>query len=368
VRPPPPPPVEVDGAYVQVLAGIAAEHGITHVGIADAQPMLRARTEIERRKSAGLHNEMGFTYRNPERSTDPQRAVADAQSVVVCARPYALPEPAAPDGPHAVVARYAWADHYGPLRVGLRAIAVRLRRDGYRAVAFADDNSLVDRELAYRAGLGWFGKNANILLPGHGSWFVLGSVVTTAPLPPADAVRPDGCGACRACVDACPTGAIVADGVIDGHRCLAWVLQKPGIIPRAMRGAIGARIYGCDDCQTSCPPTVRFTGKAQSPHVGPVTANVDPLAVLEADDEGVLAVWGEWYLANREPRWVRRNALVVLGNSGAGADVRVAQAIGRYIADPDPMLRVHAVWAARTLGLHALVPAHDDDPDVAAEL
>jgi epoxyqueuosine reductase len=165
------------------LAEIAGRHGIDHVGVCDAEILERARSEIIRRKAAGLHDGLQFTYKNPERSTDPRRAVAEAQSVLVGARSYYADEPPAPGGPHGRVARYAWTDHYVPLRAGLREVARQLRRDGWRAVVFADDNSIVDREVAYRAGIGWFGKNANVLLPGAGSWFVLGCVVTTAPLP-----------------------------------------------------------------------------------------------------------------------------------------------------------------------------------------
>ena len=143
--------------------------------------------ELIRRKDAGLHDGLQFTYKNPQRSTDPRRAVAGACSVLVGARSYYAEQPDAPAGAQGRVARYAWTDHYAPLRVGLRAVARQLRRDGWRAVAFADDNSIVDREVAYQAGIGWFGKNANILLPGAGSWFVLGCVITTAPL--ADCCR-----------------------------------------------------------------------------------------------------------------------------------------------------------------------------------
>ena len=149
--------------------------------MAPAGVLDRARRELVARREAGLDAGMAFTYRNPERSTDPQRAVPGARSIIVAARSYlADDEPARPAGAQARVARYAWVDHYGPLRVGLRAIARRLRTAGERAVAFADDNAVVDREVAYLGGLGWFGKNANLLVAGAGSWFVLGSVVTTA--------------------------------------------------------------------------------------------------------------------------------------------------------------------------------------------
>jgi epoxyqueuosine reductase len=271
------------------------------------------------------------------------------------------------------VARYAWTDHYGPLRAGLQAVAVRLRRDGWRAVAFADDNSMVDREVAYLAGLGWFGKNANLLLPGAGSYFVLGSVVTTAPLPVAVAPVEDGCGSCRRCLDGCPTGAIVQPGVVDAARCLAWLLQKPGIFDRRFRRALGDRMYGCDECQEVCPPTVRLGQRFQQPVTADIQPWVDVIQLLGSTDAEIIDQWGRWYISQRDPRWLRRNALVVLGNVAVAgttfaADHRVAHTLTRYLAHDDPMLRAHAVWAARSCGLDHLLPATDAHPDVVAEL
>src|SRR5205085_4326756 len=137
----------------------------------------------------------------------------------------------APAGPAGRVARYSWRDNYQPLRAALGIVAERLQADGWRTRVLVDDNSLVDREAAYRAGLGWYGKNANVLLPGLGSWFVLGSVLTDAPLPAAEAPVDDGCGTCARCLPACPTGAIIAPGIVDGRRCLAWLLEAPGTFP-----------------------------------------------------------------------------------------------------------------------------------------
>lgn len=335
--------------------------------------MEAARRQLLARLDAGLTDGMQFTFKNPLRSTDPGQAVRGARSVFVAARPY-LMEPAAdgaaadgaaadsgvqPDGvaagPLGRIARYAWEDHYAPLREALWAVARRLRADGWKAVPFADDNSIVDREVAHLAGIGWYGKNANLLLPGAGSWFVLGCVVTTAPLPPAAAPVADGCGTCRRCVDGCPTGAIFAPGVVDAARCLAWVLQKPGSIPVHLRAAVGDRLYGCDDCQEVCPPSVRFGPRhlaaPGAASVGGPRPVVPLLDLLEADDRGVLALWGRWYLADRDPRWVRRNALVALGNAGSAvaADARVAAVLARYRVHADPVLREHADWAANRL-------------------
>jgi epoxyqueuosine reductase len=369
-----PPPDELGSDYVDELSSIAAQYGISRVGVAPAEVLGRARAEILRRRALGLHDGMQFTYKNPERSTDPRAAVRDARAVLVGARPYLADEDpgTAPEAGalSARVARYAQADHYGPLRAGLWAMAHRLRRDGWKAVAFADDNSMVDREAAYLAGLGWFGKNANLLLEGAGSWFVLGSVVTTAPLPRAAAPAADGCGSCRRCLDGCPTGAIIDAGVVDASRCLAWILQKPGIIDHRWRRLLDDRIYGCDDCQEVCPPTVRLgvRHRLSDEQVVGRRERVDILALLESDDQAVLADWGSWYLHDRDPRWARRNALVVLGNSGVGSTVRVTEVVARYLADDDPVLRAHAVWTARRLGLEHLVPTDDPHPDVAFEV
>jgi epoxyqueuosine reductase len=399
----PTPTVQPDGDYVALLASIAAGFGVTRIGVASADVMGRARAELLRRRDLGLHDGMQFTYKNPQRSTDPTQAVAGAQSVFVAALPYPAESDqpdTAPDVP-ARVARYAWTDHYEPLRAGLQAVALQLRKDGWRAVRFADDNSMVDREIAYRAGIGWFGKNANLLIPGAGSWFVLGSVVTTAPLPVTTVLAADGCGSCRRCLDGCPTGAIIEPGVVDAARCLAWLLQKPGIFPRQYRQALGNRIYGCDDCQEVCPPTVRIrsssisptrsarqtAGAASAPLAGGVRVSVpgtaamrelepviDALDLLDATDEQIIDRWGRWYITDRDPRWLRRNALIVVGNTvngtepSAAARARVRVTLGRYLADDDAVLRAHAVWAARMLSFDALLPATDADPDVMAEL
>ena len=368
------PPVDTtDPAYLESLLQFARELGLDRVGVTDASPLSRARVAIDDRKARGLSDTMGFTYRNPSRSTDPNTAVEGARSIIVAARSYHSDQPDHPGGISARVARYAQDDHYTPLRQALQKVALRLRADGYRAVVFADENNLVDREVAYRAGLGWFGKNANILLPGAGSFFSLGSIVTTAVLAPASQPAPDGCGTCRACYDECPTQAIVADGVIDARRCLAWLVQKPGIFPREFRVALGDRLYGCDDCQTSCPPTVRLHTRHHAriaPIAGP-GAFVDVIELLNESNESLLEKYGSWYLADRDPRWLRRNGLIILGNI-APVDISarensvmspVEQVLRRYLGDIDPMLRLHALWAAVRLGRRDLVESLAVDAD-----
>lgn len=367
------------------LCARASAHGLHHMGVAPATVMERARRILHERSAAGLHDTMQFTYRNPDRSTEPRRIVDDAQSVIVAAWPYLMDDVARPlddqgyEVPAARVARYAWTDHYEQLRTVLRALAHHLHDCGYKAVVVADDNALVDREAAWLGGLGWYGKNANLLLPGAGSWFVLGNVVTTAPLPVSTPVA-DGCGPCRRCLDACPTGAIVAPGVVDAGRCLAWVLQRPGVIPRELRIPLGDRLYGCDDCQDACPPTVRLGRRHKG--VPPATAGapqawVPVLDLLDDTDDAIMSRYGRWYIHGRDPRWLRRNALVVLGNIGDGGDPRVVNTLRRFLAAPtDAVLRAHAVWAAARMGRRDLIhevfdvalARGDLDPVIAHEL
>ncbi len=346
-------------------AGLAA--GLDVVEVASAEPFVEVRRHLEERKAQGLHGGMQFTYRRPARSTDPARALRDASALVVGARGY-LSDREVDRAPARAgrVARYAWEDHYAHLRSGLAAVAAVLKEHGWRARVLADDNAMVDRAAAHRAGIGWWGKNANLLLPGAGSWFVLGGVVTDAPLPTSAAPVPDQCGTCRRCLDGCPTGAITAPGVVDARRCLSWLLQAEGAFPLEHRAALGDRIYGCDDCQEVCPPNRRAAPRASSSGEVPWIELAD---LLDPDDEVVLARAGRWYIPRRDVRYVRRNALVVLGNVGDGADPEVVQLLERYVGHPDPMLRGHAAWAARTLGREDLLPPLDEetDPEVRTE-
>jgi epoxyqueuosine reductase len=359
------------------VVALGRAQGLDAVGIAPASAFATTRRHLEDRRSVGLAAGMRFTYLHPERSSDPTTALPDARALVVAARSYRRVEAGGcgdhdASAPHGRVARYAWDDHYQALKAALTVIARALKDQGWRARVLADDNALVDREAAYRAGLGWYGKNANLLLPGEGSWFVLGSVVTDAPLAASTERVADGCGTCTRCLDGCPTGAIVAPGVVDARRCLAWLLQVEGAFPREHRVALGDRLYGCDDCQEVCPPNRRVERVAAAPAAGEGSqATVDLLDLLAAGDDELLDRHGRWYVPRRQARYLRRNALVVLGNVADPSDERVAGTLRRALADDDGLVRAHAVWAARRLGRDDLLagPTRDDpDPLVRAEL
>ncbi|MEM7275524.1 MAG: tRNA epoxyqueuosine(34) reductase QueG [Actinomycetota bacterium] len=356
----------------EALVEIGRAAGLAAVGVTSADVLEPARTTLRLRKARGLAGDMQFTYRNPERSTEPGRALRNARSLIAGAWAYGpmrAPGTVGP-APTGAVARYAWHDHYADLERALQPMADRLVDAGHRARIVADTNVLVDRNVAWRAGLGWYGKNANLLLPDAGSWFVLGAIVTDLELAPTGPPLADGCGSCNQCIDDCPTGAIVAPGMVDATRCLAWIVQAGGPIPHRWREAVGDRIYGCDDCQDVCPPNRRVDRLQIG--VGPVAAaervRVDLLWLLTAADEDILARHGRWYIAGRDVDVIRRTALVVLGNTAEPTQPGVVDLLRRYLAHDRPLLRAHAVWAARRLGRGDLLPADPDpDPSVAAE-
>lgn len=355
--------------------------GLTAVGFCDAEPMESTREVLIERREQGLNAEMAFTYRNPHRSTDPRATLPSARSIVVAALRYDTEMPQRPLGesPHARVARYATADHYRELRDALSVIKGHLKGLGHKAVVLADDNAIVDRAVAVKAGIGWFGKSANVLLPGMGSWFVLGSVLTSAELVPFAEVLPDGCGNCTECLDHCPTGAIVAPGVVDARRCLSWRLQAPGDFPVEFREALGNRIYGCDDCQEFCPPSRRADRRgigarvrdAEGSFIGDTGSWVDVSWILAASDVELLERLGRWYVPQRDPRYIRRNALVVVGNTaGELVDEQLETLVGSYLDGDDDMLKRHAVWSVLALGRHSLLSlgTRASDPVIVGEV
>ncbi len=337
--------------------------GFAAVGLTSVEPLLEARDAIHDRVERGLHADMSFTFSDPERSTSPARLLPGAATLIVVAWGYHRRDVESPiddvlrggrdvvPGRRGRIAQYQWRDHYAELQNRLSHLSVRLRDDGWRTRMVVDDNGLVDRAAAHRAGIGWFGKNANLLLPELGSWFVLGSIVTDAVLPTNDQPIADGCGTCTRCLPACPTGAIVSPGVIDANRCLAWVVQAPGDIDEKLRIPMHDRIYGCDDCQDVCPENRRADRNDPPAPIDPAIDRpwVELIDILAMTDRELLDRFGRWYLSDRNPDLLRRNAAVALGNVGDAMSPLVKLALNHVVAVGSPLLARHASWALHRL-------------------
>jgi epoxyqueuosine reductase len=323
------------------------ELGIDELGVCRAEPYVRAERAIADRRARGLFADLRFTLTRTDASCHPERLVEGAASVVSAALCYWRPD-AEPDGegPHGRLARYTRDDAYEALSGRLEVLADRLRDAGFAARVLVDDNEHVDREAAIRSGVGFSGKHTNVITRRFGSWVVLGTLVTDAPLEPTVPLRP-GCGSCTLCIQACPTDALadVAGGELDATRCITYWTQSRHSIPPDVRDAIGDLAYGCDICQEACP----WNRGVEERRAGaePAPWGIDLVQWLEQDGDIVDERWQRLFVPRRQVRWLRRNAIVAIGNSGRERD---AALVAPWLDDDDPVLREHAAWALRKLG------------------
>jgi epoxyqueuosine reductase len=321
---------------------LAGELGIDAIGATPAEPYQDTEQHILERRAQGLFADLRFTMAQPEVSCHPETLLPGARTVVSAALCYYAdgPQPAPGEGR---MPRYTWYDAYAELREKLDALGRRLGAE-YRVLV--DANQHVDREAAARSGVGFYGKNTLLITRRQGSWVVLGTLVTTVELEPTPPLDLD-CGSCRLCIDACPTGALDEPGTVDANRCLSYWTQSKHSIPEAYRADLDDRVYGCDICQDVCPWNrgieKRRAGDALPAHAEPTVSLVD---WLEAEDADLRLRYERLFVPRNDPRYLRRNALVALGNNGRPEDRHLAE---RYAASDDAMLQEHAEWALTRL-------------------
>jgi epoxyqueuosine reductase len=320
------------------LASAAAGLGIDVVGAARARPYDETERHIRERRARGLFAEMRFTMARPDVSCHPETLLPGARTVVSAALCYYAPGPEPGPG-EGRLPRYTWADSYAALREKLTALGERLG-GSYRVLV--DQNQHVDREGAARAGIGFYGKNTLLITRKHGSWVVLGTLVTDLEIEPSAPLGLD-CGTCTLCIEACPTGALDEPGVVDSTKCLSYWTQAPRPIPEPYRKELGAQVYGCDICQDVCPWNrgVEKRRAHEEPAEGaePVVSLVD---WLTASDDDIRDRYDRLYFPRKDARFLRRNALVAAGNSG---DASLAASVRPYAEGDDELLRDHAEWA-----------------------
>ncbi len=317
----------------------AQELGLDVVGAAPASAYDQTERDIRERKARGLFADMRFTMAQPEVSCHPEKLLPGASTVVSAAHCYYAPEPPLDRG-EGRLPRYTWHDGYAILRERLDALGLRLGGE-YRVLV--DANQHVDREAASRSGVGFYGKNTLLITRKHGSWVVLGTLVTTAAI---EATKPldAGCGTCTLCIDACPTGALDEPGVLDATKCLSYWTQAPAAIPEQYRVDLGAQVYGCDICQDVCPWN-RGVEKRRA-DAEPGEAHVELADWLAAESDVLRQRYDRLYVPRNDVRYLRRNALVALGNVGQPEDAALAEP---FLENGDELLREHALWAVRQI-------------------
>ena len=329
---------------------------------------------LTRIKSGQMDGLPWYTESRVRRGADPQTLLPGARSIICLGLSYLDDE--TPTASGGKVARYASVKDYHRamkrrMKALIRGLEERLE-SSIKAKWYVDDGPMLDRAAAARAGLGWFGKSTNILTPSHGSWVLLGQVITDLDLEPDPALQ-KACGACVRCIDDCPTGAIVAPFVVDNARCISYqTIENRGVIPLDMRPLIGDWVFGCDICQDVCP----VNRKAEKPlqpiqkaeAVGP-SGKLDLAELLALSEEEFRARFQGTSIMRAKRVDMQKNACVALGNNRDTAGV---PALVSALKNAEPLVRGHAAWAlgqiATTQAIEGLKQSTESDPYVLEEI
>jgi epoxyqueuosine reductase len=290
---------------------LGGELGLDAVGVARAEAYTQTEEHIRERRARGLFADMRFTMAQPEKSCHPEGLLPGARTVISAALCYWEPEAPLANG-EGRLARYTWRDNYATLRGRLDALGRALGGE-YRVLV--DANQHVDREAAARSGVGFYGKNTMLITRRHGSWVVLGTLVSDVMLESTEPLDAN-CGECRLCIDACPTGALDEPGTLDATKCLSYWTQAPGEIPESYRAELGTQVYGCDICQDVCPWN-RGIEKRRAGNPQSDDGHVDLRSWLEQDGRELVREFDRLYVPAKDPDVLRRNARIALENAGA---------------------------------------------------
>ncbi|MEM6405381.1 MAG: tRNA epoxyqueuosine(34) reductase QueG [Pseudomonadota bacterium] len=324
--------------------------GFQQVGITDTD-LSATETHLQNWLNQGYHGDMDWMARHGNKRTRPAELVPETRRIISVRMNY-LPDEPDPatildDPARAFVSRYALGrDYHKVLRKRLQQLADRITEVvgpfGYRA--FVDSAPVMEKALAAKAGLGWIGKHTNLLHRTAGSWFFLGELYTDLPLPTDQPVT-NHCGQCTACLDICPTKAIIAPYQLDARRCISYLtIELAGPIPVPLRPLIGNRIYGCDDCQQCCPWN-RFAQPGDEPDFAP-RHGLDSSTLLTlfawTEDEFLYKTEGSAIRRIGHERWLR-NIAVALGN--APPDPIIYQALARHLPEASELVAEHIHWA-----------------------
>ena len=327
----------------------AIQCGFDLVRITGAEEFAQDRNvALARIKSGQMNGLPWYTESRVRRGADPQELLPGARSIICLGQSYLGLAGEEQDSPGSgKVARYARVKDYhramkGRMKAFVRGLEERLEAP-VAARWYVDDGPMLDRAAAARSGLGWFGKSTNILTPSHGSWVLLGQVITDLELEPDEPLKKT-CGACVRCIDDCPTGAIVAPYVVDNTRCISYqTIENRGVIPLEMRPSIGDWVFGCDICQEVCP--WNSPGEIPSEDAFQPQSEFTPLDLMELftmDDQSFRDRFRNTPIWRSRRRGMLRNAAIVLGNQ---RHLPATEALGHGLKDEEPLVRGACAWA-----------------------
>jgi epoxyqueuosine reductase len=339
----------------------AGELGFQQTGIADTDLELAGK-HLRRWVELGRHGDMDYMWKHGSKRYRPQELVPGTLRVISVRMDYLPPgddpDTIRHDAAAAFISRYALGrDYHKLMRKRLQKLAGQISQAvgefGYRV--FVDSAPVLEKPLAVKAGLGWMGKHTCIINRETGSWFFLGELYTDLPLPPDQPVR-EHCGRCSACMDICPTRAIVAPYELDARLCISWLtIELQGPIPVGLRPLMGNHIYGCDDCMMVCPWN-RFATPTPEEDFLP-RQGLDRATLLELfrwnEEEFLKRTEGSPIRRIGHERWLR-NIAVALGNSAGGREVM--EALRARLPQASDLVAEHIHWALRQLETHDSKP------------
>ncbi|HNT53697.1 MAG TPA: tRNA epoxyqueuosine(34) reductase QueG [Anaerolineaceae bacterium] len=369
-------------ALRQRLQELAAQIGLVLLGIGPARPPAAHLAVYDQWLAAGHQAGMAYLARPDTRAgrTDPARLLPGAQSVVVVGLRHSGPPPlaTAPGPEFGRIAAYAWGrDYHQVLPEKLQILADCLQADlpGLAWKAVTDSAPLLERSLAWQAGLGWIGRNTCLISPQWGSFLLLGELLLDRGLEFEAPFSSDHCGSCQRCINACPTGCIGADRTLDARRCLAYLtIEHKGAIPAELRPALGSQIFGCDICQQVCPWNRKWLDTPGDAALAPRPELVAPRLIpeLELGPAAFQARFQETPILRTRRRGYLRNVALALGNS---QDTSAVPVLGHVLQmEEEALIRAAAAWALGRIntpaGRQALEEAKkkEGEPEVRVEI
>lgn len=342
--------------YSQLKEKIIAyskEIGIDKIGFASADPFIELKERLRIQQS--LNYQSGFEEKDIDKRTEPQLLLPEAKSIIAIALAYPSKMKNAPksakNNRRGLFCRASWGrDYHHILREKLALLEqyIQSLEPQAKMKSMVDTGELSDRAVAERAGIGWSGKNCSIISPEFGSYIYLGEMITTIPFPPDKPIE-EQCGSCTACIDACPTGALVQAGQLNAKKCIAFLTQTKDMIPDEYRDKIGNRLYGCDTCQLVCP---KNKGKdfhlheEMEPNPEIAKPLLQPLLTMSNREfkEKFGAISGSW----RGKKPIQRNAVIALAHYKDKTAIPILTEV--LEKDPRPVLRGSAAWAIGKIG------------------
>lgn len=330
----------------------ATSIGVDLIGFTTAEPFQNLREILEEREKLGHLS--GFEEKRIEYRIDPRKIMKNAESIIVVGISYYIGSEVIDDKEvpkfYGRMARTAWGrDYHHVVREKLEKIAMFIKENqhDFEYKVFVDTGPLVDREVAYRAGIGFYGMNSTLINETYGSWIFIGYMLTSIPFDPDGPLVNRACLGCHLCIDQCPMGAIEKPYGFNASKCISNILQKKEEIPEEIRPNIGERIYGCDVCQEVCPHNagIRPSGQKdfiplEPPH------KIDLLKLLTITNQEFRNIYGKNASGWRGKKVLQRNAIIALANHG---DESAIPHLIPLLKDPRPEIRKYAIWGIYTL-------------------